>query len=53
MKNSETDITNPASQSEKRLVARAEIAVQITKRKMQAIMLDTKLEQSMWEYCVD
>jgi hypothetical protein len=44
------DVNNPPSQSDKRLVSRAELAVKLSERKTQAIMTDTKLECDMWQF---
>ena len=49
-KEAEIEVRQTATMVDKRKGARGEMAVQMTKRGVQSSMLDTRLEQDMWEY---
>lgn len=53
MTNNEIDIRQLPSNVDKRALGKGEMAVQITKMHMQAIMLSTRLEEDMWREAVE
>eukprot|EP01047_Picozoa_sp_COSAG01_P018184 COSAG01_NODE_980_length_12356_cov_77.766093_10_plen_116_part_00 len=48
-----TPVTNPPAKSDKRMMSRGEMAVQIVKRHTRAIMMDTMLSIDRWPEAVD